>query len=67
MASQDEHSKDFAQEAETSRPGFLREFFFFLGHNKKWWLTPILIVLLVIGGLVILGGTVLAPFIYTLF
>lgn len=67
MTGQDKRSEDFAQEAGTSRPGFFREFLFFLGHNKKWWLTPILIVLVAIGGLVILGGTALAPFIYTLF
>jgi hypothetical protein len=62
-----QHEKDFARQATGARQGFLREFLSFLGHNKKWWLTPILIVLLVIGGLVILGGTAVAPFIYTLF
>ena len=35
-------------------------------HNKKWWLTPIILTLLLIGVLVVLSGTAVAPFIYTL-
>ena len=46
----------------------LIELFNFLLHRKKLWLAPIIIVLLVIGGLLILAqGSVVAPFIYTLF
>ena len=60
-------SENFAQQAEQTSPGLLREFVAFLQHNKKWWLLPILLVLLLIGVLVILGGTAAAPFIYTLF
>ncbi len=52
---------------EQRRGGLLRDFWGFLGQNKKWWLLPILIFLLVFGLLVILSGTGLAPFIYTLF
>jgi hypothetical protein len=40
--------------------GFLRE-------NKKWWLLPILVCLLLMGALILLSGTAVAPFIYTLF
>lgn len=58
---------DFAAEAEDGSQSFLGEFWDFLIHNKRWWLTPILIVLLVFGLLVILGGTGVAPFVYTLF
>jgi hypothetical protein len=57
----------FAEYASQSRTGFVRELLDFLLHNKKWWLTPIILVLLVLGLLVTLGGTGLAPFIYTLF
>lgn len=40
----------------------------FLRARKKLWLTPLLIVMAVVGGLLILAeGSVLAPFIYTLF
>jgi len=53
--------------AEYTQEGFLRELWGFLRHNKKWWLVPILIMLLIFGLLVVLSGTGLAPFIYTLF
>jgi len=47
---------------------FLKELFAFLRVRKKLWLAPIIIVMLVIGGLLILAkGSVMAPFIYTLF
>ena len=40
----------------------------FLNSRKKLWLAPIIIVMIVIGGLLILAqGSVVAPFIYTLF
>ena len=47
--------------------GAVGEFFDFVAHNKKWWLTPILVVLVLLGALVVLGGTGVAPFIYSLF
>ena len=47
---------------------FLKELFFFLSVRKKLWLAPIIIVLLILGGLLVLAnGSVVAPFIYTLF
>jgi hypothetical protein len=59
---------DFEKAAtEQPRSGFLRELWGFLAQNKKWWLLPILILLLIFGLLVVLSGTGLAPFIYTLF
>ncbi len=58
---------DFARQAQTPQPGLLREVVGFLRHSKKVWLAPIIIGLLIIGFIVILGGTPLAPFIYTLF
>ncbi|MDG2176431.1 MAG: DUF5989 family protein [Gammaproteobacteria bacterium] len=40
----------------------------FLKSRKKLWLVPILAVMLLVGGLLIFAeGSVLAPFIYTLF
>ena len=47
--------------------GIIKEFFLFLKHNKKYWMIPILITLLALAALIILGGTAVAPFIYTLF
>jgi len=47
---------------------FLKEFFIFLKERKKFWLSPIIIVLALFGALIVLGqGSVIAPFIYTLF
>ncbi len=44
------------------------ELFEFLGTRKKFWLVPLLVLFLVFGGLFILSqGSVVAPFIYTLF
>ena len=45
----------------------LTDFWYFLQHCKKWWLLPVLAVLLLCGALMLLSGTALAPFIYTLF
>jgi hypothetical protein len=58
---------EFAKRAETPTPGIFREFIDFSRHNKKWWLLPIVTVLLLFGILLVLGGSVAAPFIYTLF
>ncbi len=47
---------------------FLREFWMFLRVRKKFWLLPIMIVLVVFGGLLVLvQGTAVAPFVYTMF
>jgi hypothetical protein len=44
------------------------ELWAFLKERKKFWLLPIIIVLLVMGTLLVLTqGSVVAPFIYTLF
>ena len=53
--------------AKQGRQGLLNEVWFFLRQNKKWWLLPILIMLLLFAVLIILAGTGLAPFIYTIF
>ena len=47
---------------------FISEFWAFLRVRKKLWLAPIIIIMVVLGGLIILTeGTVVAPFVYTLF
>jgi len=46
----------------------IKELWEFLRVRKKIWLAPIILVLLIFGGLIILSqGSVVAPFIYTLF
>lgn len=47
---------------------FLMELLTFLRTRKKLWLAPIILVMIFIGGLLILAqGSVVAPFIYTIF
>ena len=47
---------------------FLKEFWDFFKVRKKYWLLPIFIVLVLFGVLIVLSqGTVVAPFIYTIF
>ena len=47
---------------------FIKEFWGFLKERKKYWLFPIIIVLALFGGLIVLiQGTAIAPFIYTIF
>jgi hypothetical protein len=47
---------------------FVVQIWRFLGARKKYWLLPIIVVTVLLGGLLILAqGSVVAPFIYTLF
>lgn len=47
---------------------FLKELWMFLRVRKKLWLVPIILVMVILGGLMNLAqGSVIAPFIYTLF
>ncbi len=47
---------------------FVVQMWRFLGVRKKYWMLPIIIVTVLLGGLLILAqGSVVAPFIYTLF
>ena len=47
---------------------FLGELWAFMKERKKFWLLPIVVVLLLFGTLIVLTqGSVVAPFIYTLF
>lgn len=60
-------SESFAQAGSHRESGLIREMWEMLRQNRKWWLMPILIVFLIFGGLLILGSTGAAPFIYALF
>lgn len=47
---------------------FLNEFFEFLRTRKKLWLAPLIVLFVLFGAIFVLGqGSVIAPFIYTLF
>jgi hypothetical protein len=51
-----------------SQTGIARELWTFMKVRKKWWLLPLIVVMLLVGTLLVLAqGSVLAPFIYTIF
>lgn len=46
----------------------LKELWAFMRARKKYWLLPILIMMVILGALIVMAqGSVVAPFIYTLF
>jgi len=46
----------------------IKELYLFLRARKKLWLAPIIIIMLLMGALLIATeGSVVAPFVYTLF
>ncbi len=48
--------------------GLAGEMWAFMKTRKKLWLIPLIIVMMVLGGLLVFAqGSVLAPFIYTIF
>ena len=59
--------QQFEDQMTQSSPALVGELWNLLLHNKKWWLTPILVVLVLLGMLIIVGGTAMAPFVYTIF
>jgi hypothetical protein len=47
---------------------FLRELMEFMLVRKKYWLIPVVVLTVLFGGLVMVSkGSVVAPFIYTIF
>jgi hypothetical protein len=47
---------------------FIKELLRFLRFRKKLWLAPLIFLMILMGGLLILAqGSIMAPFIYTLF
>jgi hypothetical protein len=51
-----------------SQAGITRELWSYMKVRKKWWLLPLIVVMLLVGALLVFAqGSVLAPFIYTIF
>jgi hypothetical protein len=47
---------------------FISQMWRFMAERRKFWLLPIIVVTVALGGLLVLAqGSVVAPFIYTLF
>jgi hypothetical protein len=64
---QDRDNAEFVKLASRRRQGIVFELKHFLVNHKKWWLLPIVLVLLLVGVFVVVGGSSVAPLIYTLF
>lgn len=48
--------------------GLLGELWAYARERKKWWLAPVVLLMLFVGAILIFAqGSVLAPFIYTIF
>jgi hypothetical protein len=51
-----------------SNSSLVRELWAFMRVRKKFWLLPILLIMVLVGALMVFAhGSVLAPFIYTIF
>lgn len=51
-----------------ARSGLISELWAFMKARKKFWLLPLIMLMLMIGTLLVFAqGSVLAPFIYTIF
>jgi hypothetical protein len=47
---------------------FVVQMWRFLGARRKYWMLPIIAIIVLLGGMLVLAqGSVVAPFIYTLF
>ncbi len=47
---------------------FVKDIWNYLRVRRKFWLLPIIIIFVLLGGLLFIGqGSVVAPFIYTIF
>jgi hypothetical protein len=51
-----------------AKGGLVSELWAFMKVRKKFWLLPIVVIMVVVGALMVFAhGSVLAPFIYTIF
>jgi hypothetical protein len=51
-----------------AKTSIIRELWEFAKVRKKWWLGPIILFMVLFGALIVITkGSVVAPFIYTLF
>lgn len=56
------------KEYTVAQHGLLSELWAFMKERKKFWLLPIFLVLISVGALLVFAqGSVIAPFIYTIF
>jgi len=65
--SEEDSAEILEQHATAKSQGLLREYWEFLRYHRKWYLIPIVLALTALGAGVFLGGSSIAPFIYTIF
>ena len=63
MSKRSDQAARFEKRSQQRQGTLIGQFLGWFLHNKKWWLLPIVVVL---GLLVVIGGTGMAPFLYTL-
>jgi hypothetical protein len=61
------HENEFTAAARAGRRTLVGELWYYVKLYRSWLVVPILLVLALLGGLVSLGGSGAAPFIYALF
>jgi len=62
-----EPGEDFAAAARVGRRTLVGEIWYYVKLYRSWLVVPILLALALLGGLVMVGGSGAAPFIYALF
>ena len=62
-----EAGEDFAAAARHGRRTLVGEIWYYVKLYRSWLVVPILLVMALLGGLVMVGGSGAAPFIYALF
>jgi hypothetical protein len=67
MSQNNSQKHEFLEAGKEKEGNLVSELIGFMSENKKWWLSPIIAILLLLGALIFLGGSGIAPFIYTLF
>ena len=51
-----------------ARQSLTRELWMFMRERKRWWLLPVIVVMVLVAALLVFAqGSVLAPFIYSIF
>jgi hypothetical protein len=53
--------------SERSSGGLASDLWHLLKTSRKWWMGPLLMLVVLLGALMLLAGTAVAPFIYTIF
>jgi hypothetical protein len=62
-----EDGSEFAAASRAGRRTFIGEIWYYVKFYRSWLIVPILLMIALLGGLVSLGGSGAAPFIYALF